>query len=162
MQNASIVKSHIYKKHKLTNMLRALAPLAIRQPTRKQGTKRNMSLVNADSGPLATSFFHKLNTVVMVSTPLACGSLLFGDSMVFKPFEILLGVALPLHAHIGMNYVITDYGKKMLGKSAVGPLRGMMMGITGVTILGLAKVNVMDGGMVSCIKAMWSGSKKKS
>ena len=69
--------------------------------------------LNGDSGNLSTSFFHKLNTVIMVSTPLACGSL-FTDSITFRPFEVVLGLALPLHGHIGMNYVITDYVKKFL------------------------------------------------
>jgi len=96
----------------------------------------------------------------MVSTPLACGSL-FTDSITFRPFEVVLGLALPLHGHIGMNYVITDYVKKFFGKSMVAPARGLMVGVTGVTVLGLMKVNFMHGGIIHCVKALWTGDGKK-
>jgi len=71
------------------------------------------------------------------------------------PVDLALGVALPLHGHIGMNYVITDYATKMFGSSARGPARVCMAGITGITMIGLTKLNVSGPGITETVKSLW-------
>ena len=118
--------------------------------------KRNMSLLNADSGSQATSGYHKINLAITALTPLAFA---LSPSPLSMPIDILMGLALPIHAHIGMNYVITDYVPK-LSKGAVGPARIFMLGLTGVTILGCAKINFMGPGLTETVKGLWRGSPK--
>jgi succinate dehydrogenase (ubiquinone) membrane anchor subunit len=116
-----------------------------------------MSILNADSGSMASSGYHKINLVIMGLTPV-CFAL--SPSPIAMPLDIALGVALPLHAHIGMNYVITDYVPK-LSKGAVGPARLVMLALTTTTVLGLLKVNVMGEGMTETVKKLWRGEEKK-
>jgi succinate dehydrogenase (ubiquinone) membrane anchor subunit len=71
------------------------------------------------------------------------------------PVDLALGVALPLHAHIGMNYVITDYATKLLGAGARGPARICMAGFTGVTMVGLLKLNLSGPGITETVKSLW-------
>jgi len=51
--------------------------------------------------------------VIQGLTPLA---FLLSPSKMNMPVDIALGVLLPLHGHIGMNYVITDYATKLFGR----------------------------------------------
>lgn len=76
------------------------------------------------------------------------------------PVDVALGFALPFHAHIGMNYVITDYVPKFLSKSALGPARMAMAGVTGVTVLGLTKLNLKGAGITATVKSMWYKKQK--
>eukprot|EP00520_Triparma_pacifica_P005145 CAMPEP_0118662020 /NCGR_PEP_ID=MMETSP0785-20121206/16598_1 /TAXON_ID=91992 /ORGANISM="Bolidomonas pacifica, Strain CCMP 1866" /LENGTH=94 /DNA_ID=CAMNT_0006555515 /DNA_START=99 /DNA_END=380 /DNA_ORIENTATION=- len=92
----------------------------------------------------------------MALTPVAFA---LSPSVINMPFDLALGLALPLHAHIGMSYVITDYVPKV-SKGLLGPARVMLLGVTGVTILGLAHVNLKGDGMTETVKSMWRGTKK--
>ena len=71
------------------------------------------------------------------------------------PVDMGLAVMFPLHGHIGMNYVITDYVPKLFSKAAVGPARAIMVGVTGATMLGLTKLNVEGPGITGTLKALW-------
>lgn len=88
-------------------------------------------------------------------TPLAFA---LSPSIINLPVDLLLGLALPLHAHIGMSYVITDYVPK-LSKGLMGPARVALLGLTGVTTVGLLKVNIMGEGMTETVKSLWRGKK---
>ena len=70
----------------------------------------------------------------MALTPVAFA---LSPSVLNMPVDVALGLAIPLHAHIGMGYVITDYVPKV-SKGLVGPARILLLGITGVTVLGEA------------------------
>jgi succinate dehydrogenase (ubiquinone) membrane anchor subunit len=76
------------------------------------------------------------------------------------PVDLALGVALPLHGHIGMNYVITDYATKTLGAGARGPARVCMAGFTGITMIGLAKLNLTGVGITETVKSLWYTKKE--
>lgn len=55
----------------------------------------------ADDGKLGTKLYHAVNMVVLAGVPAAvCTS----PSALTMPLDIVLGIAMPLHAHIGMNY----------------------------------------------------------
>merc|ERR1740121_428529 len=52
-----------------------------------------------------------------------------------------LALAFPLHGHIGMNYVLSDYVPKFFGKA----------------VLGLTKLNLEGPGITGTLKALWKG-----
>lgn len=96
--------------------------------------------------------FHNINNSLVVLTPIA---VCLSPSSMNLPVDLVLGVALPLHAHIGMNMVITDYGKKGLGAALIGPARWVMLGVTVSTALGLTKLNLTGPGITETIKSLW-------
>mmetsp|Transcript_13408 Transcript_13408/g.27364 ORF Transcript_13408/g.27364 Transcript_13408/m.27364 type:complete len:143 (-) Transcript_13408:34-462(-) len=136
-------------------MFSRLTSRTLARPSRHL-VNRQMSLLKSDEGTIATSTYHKVNLAIMALTPVAFA---LSPSVINMPFDLALGLALPLHAHIGMSYVITDYVPKV-SKGLLGPARVMLLGVTGVTILGLAHVNLKGDGMTETVKSMWRGTKK--
>lgn len=55
----------------------------------------------ADDGKLGTKLYHAVNMVVLAGVPAAIAT---SPSALTMPLDLVLGIALPLHAHIGMNY----------------------------------------------------------
>ena len=110
-------------------------------------------LLAADSGnEVGVKLYHKVNLGLLGLTPLAIAS--EGSALSF-PVDMALAVAFPLHGHIGMNYVITDYIPKLFGNAARGPARIIMCGVTGLTTLGLVKLNIEGPGITGSLKALW-------
>ena len=73
-----------------------------------------------------------------------------------KPVDIALGVAFPAHAHIGMNYIISDY----VPKAARGAARVSLLGVTVVTMAGLLKLNLAGDGLTEVLKSFWRKKKE--
>jgi len=90
-----------------------------------------------------------------IATPI---SFALAPSMINKPIDLALGVVLPLHSHVGLNYVISDYVPKAFRTAA----RGALMGATVITIAGLAKLNITGDGMTGAIKSLWAPKPKKT
>ena len=63
---------------------------------------------------------HKVNVAILGLAPIC---FFFSPSFLQTPFDLLVGLALPMHGHIGMNLVATDYVGKLFGKGAVQPFR---------------------------------------
>ena len=72
------------------------------------------------------------------------------------PVDISLGLLFPLHAHIALNAIISDYVPKALKVSA----RYSLLGITIITTVGLLKLNIFGPGVTDVIKNMWRGVKR--
>ena len=68
-------------------------------------------MIIADSGAIGTKVHHLANILLLGLTPIALFS---GPSMLSLPVDVTLGVLIPVHAHIGINYVISDYIPKAL------------------------------------------------
>ena len=107
-------------------------------------------LMQGDSGKgiLSTKMYHY---TVYASTALFPVALALSPSKLNMPVDIVLGIVFPMHAHIGMNYIISDYCPKTLR----GTARAAWLGVTVVTIFGLLKLNIMGDGMTESVKAMW-------
>mmetsp|Transcript_16970 Transcript_16970/g.35454 ORF Transcript_16970/g.35454 Transcript_16970/m.35454 type:complete len:139 (-) Transcript_16970:166-582(-) len=132
----------------LRSVARAMAQARSAAPAR-----RNLSsIIDADSGKLATQGYHYTSMALIPLTPLA---FVLSPSSYCLPVDLALGVVIPLHAHIGMNYVMTDYVKKFVGKAAVGPSRYIMLGATGITMAGLLKLNLSGPGVTESVKSLW-------
>mmetsp|Transcript_44126 Transcript_44126/g.140459 ORF Transcript_44126/g.140459 Transcript_44126/m.140459 type:complete len:124 (-) Transcript_44126:71-442(-) len=67
------------------------------------------------------------------------------------PTDLLLNAVIPVHSHIAMNYIIADY----VPKAMMGPARMGMLGVTGITALGMLKLNIFNGGVSYQIKKLW-------
>ncbi|EWM21298.1 succinate dehydrogenase subunit 4 [Nannochloropsis gaditana] len=112
------------------------------------------SLVEADSGAVGTKFYHLSNTALLVAAPLA---LFLSPSPLTFPLDLFLGVAFPVHGHIGINYIISDYVPR-----ASRPLaRYVLLGATTVTVLGLLKLNLSGPGLTETYKSLWRAEKKE-
>ena len=70
----------------------------------------------ADASVKLVSYWHKANYALLGLFPL---SFILSPSSINFPIDMGLAIALPFHAHVGMNMVLTDYVKKVLGKGAV-------------------------------------------
>ena len=110
----------------------------------------------ADSTSGMLALHHKINLALLGAAPVA---FILSPSALNMPIDVALGIMLPIHGHIGMNMVITDYAKKLFGKGAVGPARYAMLGVTGITIVGLAKLNMSGPGITETVKSFWRPKK---
>ena len=104
-----------------------------------------------DSTAKMIQIYHKINMGLIAVTPAA----LFIGGPLQMPLDLALGIALPVHGHIGMNMVITDYAKKIGGKGAIGPSRIALAVLTGTTMLGLLKLNLTGPGITQSVKSFW-------
>ena len=77
---------------------------------------------------LAVKVYHRVNLALLGATPVALAT---DNTFLSFPVDMGLAIMFPLHGHIGMNYVITDYVPKLFSKAAVGPARAVMVGVTG-------------------------------
>jgi succinate dehydrogenase (ubiquinone) membrane anchor subunit len=67
------------------------------------------------------------------------------------PIDVTLGLLLPFHSHVAMNYVVTDY----VPKSLRGPARAALLAVTVVAAAGLLKLNLTGPGLTKSIKSLW-------
>lgn len=117
-------------------------------------TKRKNNIMNqileGDSGKgiLSTKMYHY---TVYGSVALFPVALALSPSKLNIPVDVALGLIFPIHAHIGMNYVISDYVPKGLR----GAARTGWLGVTAITILGLLKLNLLGDGMTESVKSMF-------
>lgn len=118
---------------------------------------RSLSFVNADESMGYLKVYHYVNLALLGAAPLA---FVVPPPLTF-PVDLFLSVAFPLHAHIGMNAVISDYAVKAFGKGGLRPARFGMLGFTAVSTLGLLKLTVAGPGLIATIKSLWSAPEKK-
>jgi succinate dehydrogenase (ubiquinone) membrane anchor subunit len=81
-------------------------------------------------------------------TPVAIA---LSPSAINLPVDLSLGVIFPYHAHVALNYVISDY----VPKASRSIARAGLLGVTVVTALGLLKLNLTDVGLTETLKSLW-------
>ena len=110
-------------------------------------------ILRSDQSSHGLRLYHKLNFGLIALGPLA---LALSPSAMSVPIDLLLGVMIPLHGHVGGNDVISDYAKKITkAKWFDQLLRRGLLGVTVVTFLGLTKLNIDGIGVTESIKAVW-------
>lgn len=92
--------------------------------------------------------YHKTHFAVLAAVPLA---FVAHPSALSMPVDLFLSFALPLHAHIGMNWIFTDY---VPGRGA----RVALLALSGLATLGLLKMTFSGPGIVGTVKEMWTGA----
>jgi succinate dehydrogenase hydrophobic anchor subunit len=120
------------------------------------------SILEADSGALATHAHHKMNLALAVLAPvyfLVPDS--YTDGFFNKAFGVLLTANISAHSWVGLNYVATDYVPKV-SKALLPPARIAIAGMTFVTFFGLSSIAVASpGGIKGCVKGLWNPTPKK-
>mmetsp|Transcript_40363 Transcript_40363/g.71759 ORF Transcript_40363/g.71759 Transcript_40363/m.71759 type:complete len:176 (-) Transcript_40363:17-544(-) len=142
----------------------------------KGGPKKSQdvmsSIVSADQGMFSTKFFHKTQTGLLFAFPLM---FILGPPYVF-PVDLAMGVALPVHGHIGMNYVVSDYAPKAWklmglakGTARLGTqaCRVGVLGASAAAFLGLTYLNLAGPGISETLKDLYraapaDGEKEKA
>ena len=128
--------------------------VAIAHRTLRTTAKRKNNVLNqileGDSGKgiLSTKMYHY---TVYGSVALFPVALVLSPSVINIPVDVALGFVFPIHAHIGMNYVISDYVPKGLRPAA----RTGWLAVTAITVLGLLKLNLFGDGMTESVKSMF-------
>lgn len=91
---------------------------------------------------------------MFVAMPLA---FVLAPSPIAKPVDVVLGIAFPVHAHIGMNAVISDYVPPAMRTNA----RYALLVFTVATTLGLLRWNIAGDGMTASVKQLWAKPESK-
>ena len=113
--------------------------------------KRFSTLLDSDASKPANKFYHASALVLAGLTPVA----FIMPSWVNMPVDLALGVLFPLHSHIALNYVISDYVPKAVRSAA----RVGLFGATLVTLVGILKLNIEGPGLTQTLTALWKGKK---
>jgi succinate dehydrogenase (ubiquinone) membrane anchor subunit len=118
---------------------------------------RAMSLLAPDQTTPEFYAYHKTHLAMLALLPAA---FVIPHSALTTPVDLLLAVAIPVHAHIGMNWIITDYVPPA-GQSGT---RAAMLAVSVLAMAGLVKLS-LDGdspGLIGSLKALWAADKKKA
>jgi succinate dehydrogenase (ubiquinone) membrane anchor subunit len=105
------------------------------------------SFLNADTPAGLTKAFHATGAILALTVP----AMFIDAPVVSLPLDLVLGFVFPLHAHVAMNYVITDY----VPKASRGIVRMVVLATTVITTAGLLKLNVSGPGFSATIKSLW-------
>jgi succinate dehydrogenase (ubiquinone) membrane anchor subunit len=98
--------------------------------------------------------YHATSVALLGLVPAA---FVLSPSMLSVPVDYSLGVLIPVHAHIGMNNVISDYVAKPNQPLA----RLAWLGVTGIMFLGILRNNIEGPGLTETIKTIWRESPNK-
>ena len=92
--------------------------------------------------------------MIAALTPVA---FILSPSYLNFPVDVALGILFPIHSHIAINIIITDYVPIAL--QAVSKMG--LLGVTTITTLGLLKLTFFGPGLTETIKGLWRAEKKK-
>ena len=81
-------------------------------------------------------------------TPLA---FVISPSKMNMPIDITLGILFPLHSHIALNAIVSDYVPATYRSVA----RPTLLGVTVITLAGLLRLNFGGVGITETIKSLW-------
>jgi succinate dehydrogenase (ubiquinone) membrane anchor subunit len=110
------------------------------------------SLLNSDASKASNKIYHTSFLVLAALTPVA----FVLPSWLNLPIDLALGVLFPVHSHIALNYVISDYVPKALRTTA----RVGLFGATVVTLMGMLKLNLGGPGLTKTLSSLWTSKKK--
>ncbi|CAL54960.1 Succinate dehydrogenase [ubiquinone] cytochrome b small subunit, CybS [Ostreococcus tauri] len=104
------------------------------------------AVLAADRGRAMMKIYHGSSIALAALTPTAMA--IEGGS---APIDLALGVALPVHSHIALNFIISDY----VPKSARGATRAATLALTAATAIGLFRLNAQGEGITRTAKSLW-------
>lgn len=76
-------------------------------------------------------------------------------SVMTRLCDLGLGVILPFHSHVAMNAVVSDY----IPYAYRMPVRYGLLGASGITALGLLKLNLFGPGLTDTVRSLWRHEK---
>jgi succinate dehydrogenase (ubiquinone) membrane anchor subunit len=110
----------------------------------------------ADASMTLNRMYHNTAIVLAGLTPIA----LIFPSNSFLPYplvDLTLSVLLPLHSHVAMNYVVTDY----VPRAQRGFARAAVLATTLIAAAGLLKLSFNGPGLTEAVKELWRKPAKK-
>mmetsp|Transcript_16647 Transcript_16647/g.24656 ORF Transcript_16647/g.24656 Transcript_16647/m.24656 type:complete len:170 (-) Transcript_16647:60-569(-) len=113
-----------------------------------KSTSPKVDLIEADVGYLGTKYFHYMNFGLLAAFPIV----LVAPKVIQTPIELALCLFFPAHAHISMNYVISDYVPRSIQRYA----RYGMLAASAVATFGLLRLTLEGPGIVATFKQLWS------
>jgi len=78
-------------------------------------------------------------------------ALFLSPSIINAPFDLALGIVIPVHLHIGMSTVLTDYVPRDYQQLSLQ----VLWVISFLTGLGLLKINLCGPGITESVKSLW-------
>ncbi|KAJ0402661.1 hypothetical protein ATCC90586_006175 [Pythium insidiosum] len=112
-------------------------------------------VLEADNATYSHKVYHLSSLALLGLVPAA---FVLSPSVLSVPVDLALGVVIPVHAHIGMNNVISDY----VPKSQRTLARLAWLGVTGVMFLGILRNNIEGPGLTETLKTFWREDPKKA
>lgn len=105
-------------------------------------------IVQADNATFTTKVYHWSNLGLAVLFPTA---LFLSPSSLNWPVDLALGLLIPMHTHIGMNAVISDY----VPPSIRSGVRTGWLGVSVLMFAGLLRLNLTGDGVTETMKSVW-------
>lgn len=127
--------------------LSAFRPVPLRNLEDRTSTPYHIKHTG-DQGIKSFKLYHKTHLALLGLTPVAVAA---SPSILNYPIDFALALTIPLHAHIGMNWVISDYVPPGTRKIA----RVALAGLTLATVAGLLKLNFDGPGVTESVKGLW-------
>mmetsp|Transcript_32500 Transcript_32500/g.80157 ORF Transcript_32500/g.80157 Transcript_32500/m.80157 type:complete len:111 (+) Transcript_32500:170-502(+) len=100
----------------------------------------------ADRGTMMMKIYHASGFALAALVPAAM--VIPGG---VSPIDLALGVALPVHSHIALNFVVSDY----VPRATAPAVRAGLLGVTCLTFAGLMRLNLQGEGMTRTAKRLW-------
>lgn len=100
-----------------------------------------------------TKLYHFTSIGLLALMPCAFA---LSPSALSMPIDWAMGVLIPMHTHIGMNNVISDY----IPKPQQPIMRLAWLAATGIMCFGLVRLNAEGPGITETIKTFWRQPKK--
>lgn len=134
---------------RLVNSIRRAFPKvsSLSPPHLTQFRHKSTNIMEADTGALGTKLYHHTSTFLLIGFPLA----MLPIPTISFPFEVAVGLIIPLHSHIGFNYIITDYVPKAMRSVA----RAGVLATTVISVLGLTYINIKGDGIGHAFRSLW-------
>jgi hypothetical protein len=126
----------------------ALAGVVAARPVVQQAA--SFGMLAADEGGISLKVYHATNIAAAVFVPIALLSD-SGSGMQNACNWALTGL-IPLHGHIGTNWIVSDY----VPESSKGTVRKFTLVASLLTFLGLVRVNVKGDGVIDTVKHLFA------
>lgn len=98
--------------------------------------------------------YHASSVALAVLFP---AGLILSPSFLVIPVDLALGIALPLHSHIGLVQIIEDYVPRQYQNVS----KLVLTLVSTVAFVGLFKINLCGSGISESFKSLWRNGAKQ-
>eukprot|EP01031_Cornospumella_fuschlensis_P034171 gene34171-41363_t len=114
----------------------------------------NGNVLEADSSSTLNKIYHSSALILAAVTPVA---LLAPTNPLTMPIDVAISVLIPLHSHVAMNYVVSDYVPRKFRFAA----RAAVLASTVIAAAGMLKLTFHGDGVTGTVKELWAKPQKK-
>ncbi|KAJ2611469.1 membrane anchor subunit of succinate dehydrogenase, Sdh4 [Coemansia sp. RSA 1365] len=104
--------------------------------------------------------YHWMNerAVSIISVPILATAFIYGAHPIN---DMLMGIVLPLHVHMGFQQVLLDYFEQRRWPVLGRVFKYSLAVVTGLAMFGAWRINTTDVGLTSYFSRMWNANKNK-